>query len=175
MLLFFIPPSHLIPPSLFTLFCDWGLTKIFCINSFLHHQSGGPFINAPVVPQGFDRKSCVTQAVSLSASTFPPSSIGNAYLRKSANMFHSALPAPTAMPLLETSTGQLTASAAAATLGSFRSLNHPTSDVLSQGKKNPTPVRHPWENNLSQGEDGVAALGTDLCPAPAPFSLLQTS
>lgn len=113
------------------------MTKIFCSNSFLHHQSGAPFINSPVVPQGFDRKSCVTQAARLSASTFPLSSIGNAYLRKSAYMFRSALPTPTAMPLLEMSTGQLTVRAAAATHKSFPSVNYPTSDGLSQGKKNP--------------------------------------
>lgn len=111
-LLFFIPSSHLIQSSLFTLFCDWGLTKVFCSNSFVLHQSGASFINASVLSQGFDRKSYVTQAVSLSASTFPPSSIGNAFLRKSTSMFHLALPTPTAMLVLETSTSQLTLRAA---------------------------------------------------------------
>lgn len=56
------------------------------------HSSPSPlFITAAVLFQESHRKSCVTQAVRLSGSTFPPSSIGNAYLRKTAvNMFQSA-------------------------------------------------------------------------------------
>lgn len=125
-LLFFISPSHLIQSFLFTLFCDWGLTKVFQRNSFVQHQSGAPFINDSVLPQGFDRKSYVTQAAHLSASTFPPSSIGNAYLGKSPSMFHLALPTLTAMLVLETSTRQLTLGAATASSESFSSLNYIT-------------------------------------------------
>lgn len=128
--LFFIPPSNLIQSWLSTLFCDWGLTKVFCSNSFVQHQSGAPFINGSVLPQGSDSKSYVTQAVSLSASTFPPSSIGNAYLRKSTSMFHLALLTPTATLVLETSTRQLTRRAATASPGSFPSLKYITSNVL---------------------------------------------
>lgn len=135
----------------------------------------GPLLSTrPAVPQGFDRKSCVTQAVSLSTSTFPPSSIGNAYLRKSANTFHLALPALTVMPLLETSTRQLTTRAATGTPEGFPSLNCLTSNVLSQGKKKTSCSRHLWENNLPRGEDGLP-WGPLLCACShlCPPNILQ--
>lgn len=160
-LLFFIRPSHLVQSSLFILFCDWVLTKVFCSNSLVQHQSGAPFINASVLPQGFDRKSYVTQAVSFSSSTFPPSSTGNAYLRKSTSMFHLALPTPTAMLMLETSTRQLNLRAATASPESFPSLNYITSNVpyqvLGAGRK--PPVYPLWEN-MPQGKEVLAARGT---------------
>lgn len=76
-------------------------------------------------------------------------------------MFHLALPSPTAMLVLETSTRQLTLRAATASPDSFPSLNYITSNVpywvAGAGGKPPTYAL--WENS-SQGKEVLAALGT---------------
>lgn len=76
-------------------------------------------------------------------------------------MFHLALPTPTAMPVLETSTRQLTLRAATASPESFPSLNNDTSNVPHQvaGAGEKPPVYTLWEN-MSQGKEVLEALGT---------------